>query len=98
MQFALEIGLRRVTFEGDSVTVINAIVRGSPEFLPYGNVMDDIQFQASSFQFLDFCHVKRNCNIVVDTPVKKAKHCVGLRVWLEDLLEDFNPLVLFDVH
>ena len=98
MQFALEIGLRRLTFEGDSVTVINAIVRGSPEFLPYGNVIDDIRFQASGFQFLDFCHVKRNCNIVVDTPAKKAKHCVGLRVWLEDLLEDFNPLVLFDVH
>ena len=98
MQFALEIGLRRVTFEGDSVTVINAIVRGSPEFLPYGNVIDDFRFQASGFQFLDFCHVKRNCNIVVDTLAKKAKHCVGLRVWLEDLLEDFNPLVLFDVH
>ena len=31
VQFALEIGLRRVTFEGESVTVINAIVRGSPE-------------------------------------------------------------------
>ena len=89
MQFALEIGLRRVTFEGDSVTVINAIVRGSPEFLPYGNVIDDIRFQVSGFhflkkkkvsgfQFLDFCHVKRNCNIVVDTLAKKAKHCVGL--------------------
>nr|POE52714.1 hypothetical protein CFP56_60885 [Quercus suber] len=47
VQFALEIGLRRMTFEGDLVTVVNAIVRRSPEFLPYENVIDDIRFQTS---------------------------------------------------
>ncbi|KAK9989237.1 hypothetical protein SO802_029476 [Lithocarpus litseifolius] len=98
VQFALEIGLRRVTFEGDLVTVINAIVRRSPEFLPYENVIDDIRFQTLDFQFSDFCHVKRNCNIVADTLAKKPKHCTRLQVWLKDLLEDIIPLVLFDVH
>lgn len=80
VQFALENGLRRVTFEGDLVTVINAIVRRSPKFLPYENVIDDIRFQTSGFQFSDFCHVKCNCNIVADTLAKKAKHCTGLQV------------------
>ena len=81
VQFALEIGLRRVTFEGDSVTVINSIdVRGFPIFFPYGNIIVDIRFQASAFQFSCFCHVKRNCNIVAVALAKKAKHCVELQV------------------
>lgn len=87
-----------VTFEGDSAIVIQAITFGDPEFLPFGNVIDDIRLQASAFQFSEFCSVKRNCNIVTDALAKKAKCCTGLQVWLEDLPEDTNPLVLFDVH
>ncbi|XP_075650045.1 uncharacterized protein LOC142620574 [Castanea sativa] len=78
VQFAWEIGLRRVTFEGDSTIVIQAITCGDPKFLPFGNVIDDIRLQASAFQFLEFCNVKRNCNIVADALAKKAKCCRGL--------------------
>ena len=78
--------------------VIQAITCGDPEFLPFGNVIDDIRLQASAFQFSEFCNFKRNCNIVADALAKKAKCCTGLQVWLEDLLEDISPLVLFDVY
>ena len=97
VQFAWEISLKRVIFEGDSATVIQAITRKDSDFLPFGNIIDDIWLQVSTFQFSDFCHVHRNCNIVADALAKRAKLCEGLQLWLEWLLDDISPLVLFDV-
>nr|POE97331.1 hypothetical protein CFP56_49462 [Quercus suber] len=51
VQFALEIGLRRVTFEGDSVTVINSIDRGFPEFLHMGILLMTFGFKLLLFNF-----------------------------------------------
>ena len=42
VQFAWEISLKRVIFEGDSATVIQAITRKDSDFLPFGNIIDDI--------------------------------------------------------
>lgn len=97
VQFAWEIGLRRVTFGGDSTTVMQAITRRDSDFLPFGNIIDDIRHHVSAFQFSDFCHVNRSCNIVVDALAKRAKLCEGMQVWLECLPDDISPLVLFDV-
>ena len=52
VQFALEIGLTRVVFEGNSTAVIDALRQGSGELTCYGNVLDDIQVHVSSIQFL----------------------------------------------
>ena len=49
MQFALDIGLTRVIFEGDSATVINALRQGLGELTCYGNVLDDIRAHVSDF-------------------------------------------------
>ena len=50
MEFASEIGLQRVIFEGDSAMVINALNHGSAEFSSYGVVIEDIRYQAMVFQ------------------------------------------------
>ena len=97
VQFAWEIGFRRVFFEGDSATVIQAITRRDSDFLPFGNIIDDIRHQVSAFHFSDFCHVNRSCKIVADALAERAKHCEGLQVWLECLPDDISPLALFDV-
>ena len=57
VQFAKEIGLTQVIFEGDSFTVIQAIQEGSSDVLPYRHVIDDIHVLALDFQFLVFTHV-----------------------------------------
>ncbi|KAL0012947.1 hypothetical protein SO802_000016 [Lithocarpus litseifolius] len=97
VRFAWEIGLSRVTFKGDSATVIQAITRSDSDFLPFGNIIDDIRHLVSAFQFSDFCHVNCGCNIVADALAKRAKLCEGMQVWLECLPEDISPLVFFDV-
>ena len=98
VEFAVEIGLRRVIFEKDSAMVINAINQGIAGFSTYGNVIEDIHCQAVVFQSFVFNHVSRSCNSVKDALVKKAKGGQGLQVWLVDPLEDIASLLLFDVH
>ena len=98
VQFAWEIGLRRVTFEGDLAGVVQAITRGNSDFLPFGNIIDDIRNQFAVFQFSEFCHAYHICNTVADALAKKTKLCTGLQVWLEDIPADIAPLVFFDTH
>ena len=78
--------------------VISALSQGLGCLSSYGNVIDDILILAVDFQFCEFSHVKRVCNIVADILAKKAKDLLGVRVWLDDLPEDIYSPVLLDVH
>ena len=84
VQFAADLGLHRVIFEGDSATVINAVTQDNAAL--------------SSFPFVNFVHVPRSGNIVVDALAKKAKDLVGCQVWSHVMPADIAPLVGFDVH
>ena len=83
VQFAKEIGLTQFIFEGDSSTVIQAILEGSSDVLPNGHVIEDIRVQALDFQLSVFTHAPRKCNVVADALAKKAKTCSGTQVWLD---------------
>ena len=96
VQFAKDLGLQKVVIEGDSL--VNTLSQGLGCLSSYGNVIDDILVLADDFQWFEFHHVKRICNVVADMLAKKAKDLLGVRVWLDDLLEDIQPLVVFDVH
>ena len=98
VQFASEIGLTRVVFEGDSAAVINALRQGLGKLTCYGNVLDDIRVHGSAFQYCNFNLVSRLCNSVADALAKKANSVVGSQVWLGDLPTDIAPLLFRDVH
>jgi len=66
VQFAKELGLQKVTFEGDSSVMINALSQGPGCLSSYEKVIDDILILAANFQFCEFSHVKRVCNVVAD--------------------------------
>ena len=74
IQFAVEIRLHRVVFEGESALVINAITQECAEFSSYGNIIDEIHYIAADFQFVKFNHVSRVCNCVTDVLAKNAKN------------------------
>ena len=57
VQFALELGITRVVFEGDSAVVINALLHGAGAFASFGNILDDIRMLSTVFQFLEFVFV-----------------------------------------
>uniref|UniRef100_A0A7N2L9J0 RNase H type-1 domain-containing protein n=1 Tax=Quercus lobata TaxID=97700 RepID=A0A7N2L9J0_QUELO len=94
----LEVGIQDVTFEGDSLTVIQAINRGGASEAPYGNLIEDILVYVSSFSSVVFKHVKRPCNRVADALAKKAKFGDVFQAWMEELPPDIAPLAVLDVR
>ena len=42
VQFALELGLTCVVFEGDSIVIINALLHGAGDMASFDNILDDI--------------------------------------------------------
>ena len=57
VQFALELGITRVVFEGDSAVVINALLHGAGAFASFDNILDDIRMLSAVFHFVDFVFV-----------------------------------------
>ena len=98
VEFATEIGLQRVIFEGDSAMVINALNQGSAGLSTYGVVIEDIRCQAMVFQSSVFNRASRSCNCVADALAKKAKGSRGTQVWLNDPPKDIASFLLFNVH
>lgn len=76
IQFALDIGLTQVVFEGDLAAVIDALQYGLGDLTSYGNVLDDIRVQVSTFQFFYLNLVSCLCNSVTDALAKKASSVV----------------------
>ena len=86
-----------VIFEGDSVSVMNAIAQDSPILTSFGDIVDDIRYVAFAFQSAQFVFVHRSCNMVADALAKKAKCLAESREWLGDLPSNIAQLVVFDV-
>ena len=98
VQFAADVGLHRVIFEGDSAKVINTVTQDNAALSSYGNIVEDILCPVPSFLFVNFVHVPRSGNIVADALAKKAKDLVGCQVWSDVMPADIAPLVGFDVR
>ena len=64
----------------------------------YGNIIEDILYQASVFHFSDFILNTIVILLLIDALAKKTKDYIGLQIRLEDLLEDIAPLVFLGVH
>ena len=98
VEFAAEMGVQRVIFEGDSAMVINALNHNNAGLSSYGVVIDDIRSQALVFESCAFAHTNRVCNCVADAFAKKAKVSRSAQVWLNSPPVDIESLLLFDAH
>lgn len=58
LQFAAEIRLQEVIFEGNSSMIIQAITEGSLNQAVYGHIFYDIHYHASLLLSCNLCHVK----------------------------------------
>ena len=66
VQFAVDLSLHRVIFEGDSAIVINAVSQENVALSSYGFIVEDILSLVSSFLSFEFVHVPRCGNIVAN--------------------------------
>lgn len=98
--FAKELGFQRLIVEGDSEAVINSINGDYMAQSEFRHILQDISLLSSSFNFVSFCHVKRQGNCVAHRLARRVITC-PLEVWMEsinlDMLDAYNAdLLLID--
>ena len=80
VQFAADLGLQRVIFEGDLIMIISAVSHGSSVMASFGNIIDDVRHLLPRFSFVSFNHVHCSGNVVADVLAKKASSIIGCRI------------------
>uniref|UniRef100_A0A2N9IZ60 Reverse transcriptase domain-containing protein n=1 Tax=Fagus sylvatica TaxID=28930 RepID=A0A2N9IZ60_FAGSY len=86
LQFVGEIGITDAEFEGDSLTICNALRSQDQSFASFGDIIDEACLLASSLSRCSFSHVKWEGNCVAHLLARRA---IDLQedflVWLEDV-------------
>ena len=96
IQFALEIGIFDVIFEGDSELVINEITSQKTLHSTYGLVLEDAKALLHHFERFRFTHTRRSGNSVAHALARRALNIQNLCVWMEDVPPDIIPVLYSD--
>jgi ribonuclease HI len=84
LQFAGEIGITDAEFEGDSLTICNALRSQDQSFASFGDIIDEACLFASSLSRCSFSHVKWEGNRVAHLLARRASDLQeDFLVWLE---------------
>ena len=97
MIFMEELGLRRAIFEGDSETVVKALLGDCPDRLCIGHIVKDCKSLMGCFQTCSFSHVRRQSNGVTHALARRARKSSPLFVWMEYVPPYISYLVYVDV-
>lgn len=100
-RFAVEVSLRlgydKVIFEGDALSVVNAVKNNVEGVAPLFRVFDDIRSLARNFICFSFLHVKRAGNVVAHLLARWDCPCNSEIVWLDAFPESISTLVDIDL-
>ncbi|KAK7839286.1 hypothetical protein CFP56_018191 [Quercus suber] len=84
VSFAMEVGIRDVTFEGDSLAVCNA-VHGLAAIEPSAqNIVTGFLKLVQGFRTFEFSHTKRQGNVPAHVLAQHATNVEDCVVWLEE--------------
>ena len=92
LMFVVELGFNKVEVEGDSESVVNAILGDYMDNSYMGHVLQDIKFMFSSFSFISIKHTHKEGNCVAHKLARRAANNLFL-VWMESV-----PLDILDVY
>ena len=84
VNFAKEVGLRDVVFEGDSLMVINAVHSSGDAAASVQNIIHSVLRNVQCFTTFDFLHTKRQGNAPAHLLAQHAKYVENVIVWLEE--------------
>nr|XP_023914280.1 uncharacterized protein LOC112025826 [Quercus suber] len=74
LKFAHDFGLSSLILEGDSEVVINALKSEEDSLVKFSHLIEEGKSIANSFNVVQFCHVKREGNLVAHNIAKHARH------------------------
>jgi hypothetical protein len=88
----VQLGFSDVILEGDSLEVVQALIREEPTWGRYGALINDTKQHLQQIQRWKICHVRRTANEAAHNLAKFAISVGEERVWTEDC-----PLCIRDI-
>ena len=80
LKLALETGFHQIILEGDLQILISALENNSHSLSNFGHIVKDIQYLAFCFLKIHYSHVRRHCNIVTHSLVRRAVSLYQMQV------------------
>jgi ribonuclease HI len=85
IQFARDLGFTKIDLEGDSKTVVEALILREPCTTMYGHIIEDTKQIAQSLQSVLFLHTNREGNVMAHLLAKRARQNKPFEAWLESV-------------
>lgn len=82
-EFSIDLGIRYVILEGDSLQVIQAINGKGDQWIPYGQIVADLQMVFSSFRIWEAIHTKGDANGAAHRLAKIAVQEFREKIWMD---------------
>ncbi|XVF78011.1 hypothetical protein PTKIN_Ptkin14bG0093800 [Pterospermum kingtungense] len=85
VDFGVQIGIARVSFEGDSLVVVNKICNPVKDLSIIGIIITDIKSRSKIFLSCVFSYANKTCNGVTDILAKYGAGVVHEKVWIDGM-------------
>jgi hypothetical protein len=95
-QLAIDLGITEADIEGDSKTIVNALLAPTPCCTLYGHLINDTKIVAHSYLSVQFLHVKREGNSLAHSLAKRARFSQPLEIWMESVPPDIVSILCND--
>lgn len=92
VEFCREVGIQDIILEGDSLLVVKALNDSNPNWLRYGQIIEDTRLVLGSLRSWNVQHVKQEANAAAHGLAKNAISISTDHIWLEEI-----PHCIFDV-
>ena len=96
LMFVMELGFNKVEVEGDSESVVNAILGDYMDNSYMGHVLQDIKFMFSSFSFISIKHTHKEGNCVAHKLARRVANNPFL-VQMESVPSDILDVYQLDI-
>ena len=97
LSFALDVGVKRAVFEGDSLTVIIGLMEEQRLLVPLGLLIEDANQLSQGLDELLYSHTKRECNTLTHGLARYAAGIPDFLVWMDDVPLQFHEILQVDL-
>jgi len=98
LKLALETGFHQIILEGNSQILISDMENSSDSLSNIGHIVKGIQYITFYFSKIHYSHVRRHCNTVAHSLVKRAISFSQMQIWMEDASPDIIHVLQVDLN
>ena len=92
LELAAETGLKNIVLESDSQILFTALRDGSYSLSSFGHLVKDINFIASYLSLINYTHVRRQCNALAHSLIRRVKLVSQFQIWMENVPPDSSSM------